>query len=78
MTTAFKMNERLPYYGGFCHDGQVLRRFRAQFDFIRRDSANSNIFYYRINERETSSSPVTSIRDASSFRRICPETIMLL
>lgn len=52
MTTAFKMNEKaFPITEASVTTDRYYDDFGLQFDFIRRDSANSNIFYYRINER---------------------------
>ena len=52
MTTAFKMNEKaFPIEESSVTTDRFYDDFGLDFNFIRRDSTNSNIYYYRITEK---------------------------
>lgn len=52
MTTAFKMNEKkFPEFESSVASDRFYDDFDLQFDFIKRDSLRSDIFYYRLSEK---------------------------
>ena len=51
MTTAFKMNEEIyPIFESSVASDRFYDDFDLKFDFIKRDSLNTDLFYYRLSE----------------------------
>ncbi len=51
LTTAFKMNEEVfPIFESSVASDRFYDDFGLKFDFIKRDSLNTNLFYYRLTE----------------------------
>ena len=51
MTTAFKMNEEIyPIFESSVASDRFYDDFGLKFDFIKRDSLNTDLFYYRLSE----------------------------